>query len=247
MTGFLLFQLYGPMASWGEIAVGEERDTASHPSRSAVLGLCAAALGIRRDEDERLQALNQSLGFAVRVDSHGDLLRDYHTVQSPTGKKARDLPTRRDELNYQSREATLTKRHYRSDACYTVCLWRRSAQGPVSLHELSDALKSPVYALYLGRKSCPLALPLAPKLVEVASLREAFLEAPVDPDLRRRLKVQGTQSIFWDADIGDVKAGMQAMHQSKRWDRVVSREGWQFARRDEAFSRVSAEPPKEVR
>ncbi len=44
-------QLYGPLAAWGEQAVGGVRRSATHPSKSAILGLCAAAQGIRRDEE----------------------------------------------------------------------------------------------------------------------------------------------------------------------------------------------------
>jgi CRISPR-associated Cas5-like protein len=36
---YLLFRLYGPMASWGEIAVGEIRHTASYPGKSAIIVL----------------------------------------------------------------------------------------------------------------------------------------------------------------------------------------------------------------
>jgi CRISPR system Cascade subunit CasD len=50
MMEYLLFRLYGPLASWGEIAVGESRHTATYPGKSALLGLLAAALGIRRDD-----------------------------------------------------------------------------------------------------------------------------------------------------------------------------------------------------
>ena len=39
------------MASWGEIAVGENRHTASYPSKSAIIGLLGAALGIKRDDE----------------------------------------------------------------------------------------------------------------------------------------------------------------------------------------------------
>ena len=46
MTDYLLLRLYGPLASWGEIAVGESRHSAVQPSRSALLGLLGAALGI---------------------------------------------------------------------------------------------------------------------------------------------------------------------------------------------------------
>lgn len=35
MNRYLIFQLQGPMASWGEIAVGEVRHTRALPGRSA--------------------------------------------------------------------------------------------------------------------------------------------------------------------------------------------------------------------
>ena len=41
---YLLFRLYGPMASWGEIAVGETRHSAAYPGKSAIIGLLAAAM-----------------------------------------------------------------------------------------------------------------------------------------------------------------------------------------------------------
>ena len=49
---FLLFTLYAPMGSFGEIAVGERRMSWARPGRSAVLGLVAAAQGIERGDEE---------------------------------------------------------------------------------------------------------------------------------------------------------------------------------------------------
>src|SRR6266699_2816470 len=79
---YLVFRLYGPMCSWGDIAVGEVRPSTMHPSKSAILGLVAAALGLKRpdtvrDENERttLEVAHSTLahgyGFAVRVDAPG--------------------------------------------------------------------------------------------------------------------------------------------------------------------------------
>ena len=47
---YLVFRLYGPMCSWGDIAVGEVRPSTVHPSKSAILGLIAAALGVKRPD-----------------------------------------------------------------------------------------------------------------------------------------------------------------------------------------------------
>jgi len=58
MTAFLLASLYAPMASWGEITVGERRTSWDRPSRSAILGLVAAALGIEREDQDGHDALD---------------------------------------------------------------------------------------------------------------------------------------------------------------------------------------------
>ena len=50
MPEYLVFQLYGPFMSWGDIAVGEMRPSAMMPAKSAILGLLAAAVGIKRPE-----------------------------------------------------------------------------------------------------------------------------------------------------------------------------------------------------
>ena len=88
----LIFQLYGPMASWGEIAVGEHRRSDVKPSKSSIVGLLGAALGICRKEDDLHRQLSDAYGVAIRIDARGELLRDYHTTQVPpaTGGK-RDI------------------------------------------------------------------------------------------------------------------------------------------------------------
>lgn len=49
MTGrFLTATLYAPTGSFGDIAVGERRGTERRPTRSALLGLLGASLGIER-------------------------------------------------------------------------------------------------------------------------------------------------------------------------------------------------------
>jgi len=84
MKNYLLFRLYGPLVSWGDIAVGVNRPSYDHPSKSAIMGLIAAALGIRRDEEEKHRELSELYNFAVAVYSSGTFLRDYHTVQIPS-------------------------------------------------------------------------------------------------------------------------------------------------------------------
>ena len=49
MSGFLL-RLAGPMQSWGEHSMFGERDTLPYPSRSGLIGMFAAAQGVRRGD-----------------------------------------------------------------------------------------------------------------------------------------------------------------------------------------------------
>ena len=60
---------------------------------------------------------------------------------------------------------------------------------PLQLEQLQDGLRHPVFPLYLGRKSHPLALPLAPLLLEgnaSDTLRNAYQQYQ---DHFRKLKV----------------------------------------------------------
>ncbi|MBJ2489335.1 type I-E CRISPR-associated protein Cas5/CasD, partial [Salmonella enterica subsp. enterica serovar London] len=98
MSQYLVFQLHGPMASWGVDAPGEVRHSHELPSRSALLGLLAAALGIRRDEEERLNAFNRHYQFLLCASGNPRWARDYHTVQMPKEVRKARYFSRREEL-----------------------------------------------------------------------------------------------------------------------------------------------------
>ncbi|MFG2669048.1 type I-E CRISPR-associated protein Cas5/CasD [Streptomyces sp. NPDC048387] len=77
MTHVLLVRLAAPLQSWGIVSRFSHRDTHSRPTKSAVIGLCAAALG--RDRTHAVDDL-AALVFGVRADHPGTPVRDYHTV-----------------------------------------------------------------------------------------------------------------------------------------------------------------------
>jgi len=246
MSDYLLFRLYGPMASWGDIAVGEFRPSYAHPSKSAVLGLVAAALGIRRDEETVHQAMASSYGFAVRVDAAGSPIRDYHTAQVPpagSGRHKKTFATRKDELAVPKEElgTILSSRDYRCDSLYTVCLWSVGDSSRFSLAQLEAALAKPAFTLYLGRKSCPLALPLQPQVVQASNLREAFHSARFEDTIfLNSLPSSETVNVYWE---GAEANGYTAVHTIERRDSPLSRRRWQFAVRSEHYATESA--PKE--
>jgi len=232
----LVFQLYGPMASWGEIAVGEHRRTGAAPSKSAIIGLLGAALGIRRDEEDRHRRFSDAYGIAVRVDVRGELLRDYHTTQVPPSTGGRRYYTRKDEMAAEKLNTILSQRDYRVDACYTVALWQNADGAPYSLTALADALQKPHFHLYLGRKSCPLALPVHTQVVDAETLAQAFSMATFPSDLLDALPMSDLQEYVWEEHPAP---GIEASMVYPRRDNVLSRKRWQFRERDEYYAAVS--------
>ena len=87
----VILRLEAPMQSWGASSRFEERETLSTPTKSGVVGLVAAALGVPRDDEERLAELGR-LEMAVRVDRAGTRGRDYQSLNTaglfPAGEGA---------------------------------------------------------------------------------------------------------------------------------------------------------------
>ncbi|SNC73487.1 CRISPR-associated protein, Cas5e family [Kytococcus aerolatus] len=151
MTACLPLVLSGPMHAWGTTSRFPRRDTAMEPSKSGVLGLLAAAQGRRRTEEISDLA---GLAFGVRVDHPGRLIRDFQTAVRPAQGRGSDV------------RMPLSERFYVADAVYLAVV-----EGPEGLvDELSRAVRSPRFPLFLGRRSCPpdrpVGLPVAPGALE---------------------------------------------------------------------------------
>ena len=100
----LLLRLAAPLQAWGADSKFETRKTGREPTKSGVIGLLAATLGLRRDESEALTRLT-GLRFGVRVAREGQLLVDYHTAK-----------TQDEKTSY------VTYRHYLQDAVFLAGL-----------------------------------------------------------------------------------------------------------------------------
>jgi CRISPR system Cascade subunit CasD len=134
----LVLQLAGPLQSWGSHSRFVRRLTEPAPTKSGVIGLLAAARGARRT-DELTEFFGLRLG--VRIDQPGRLVRDFHTARSLDG-------TQMMPLSY---------RYYLADAAFLAVV-----EGNHQLLQgLDAALQRPVFALYLGRRSCPPAGPIS--------------------------------------------------------------------------------------
>lgn len=234
---YLVFRLYGPLASWGEAAVGGDRPSGLTPTRSAVLGMIAAGLGIKREDTERLNALRLSIGVAIKSYSTGSLVRDYHTAQVPSQDKKRHFYTRKDELSIAKEKlnTVLSSRDYRSDGYWVVAIWQQPDKA-YSLAEIKEGLVKPIFTPYLGRKACPLAVPLFPQLIE-SSLKSA-LDCEFPPILqtaeqdKRWLEIGSYVTYLWQGQA-DALGRYEGVQSRNVWDEPISRMPWQFGMRQE--------------
>jgi len=146
MPNTLFLRLEGPMQSWGERAHWDIRDTALEPTKSGIVGLLGCALGISEDND--LASLSREIRLGIRCDRPGTLLIDYHTIHggvlSAEGKIKLNASTHQPET-------VVSSRYYLSDASFLTAI--RST--PDCIDRLSKAVQSPVWPIFLGRKSCP--------------------------------------------------------------------------------------------
>ncbi len=249
---YLVFRLYGAMASWGEIAVGEDRHTASYPSKSAIIGLLGAALGVKRDDEEKQNKLQSGYCVAVEVFSTGQLLRDYHTTQVPDSIGKFKYRTRRDELvlGKERLGTILSSREYRSDALALVAI-RAFDAAPYLLTKIKNHLQQPKYHLYLGRKSCPLAAPLHPQIIQQSNYYDALKAYQHKPMLPTYIEANGELSkrdfdwlgkskdrhYYWEGERSDFSdtLDLNRMQTRTRHDQSLSRKRWQFSPRQEHY------------
>ena len=236
----LSFQLHAPMASWGGPAVGEFRGTDNAPTESAVFGMLAAALGIKRSDDVEQERLRDGYNIAIAMISPGSLLRDYHTIQFPKQASFKNHPhaTRRDELSVGNANLTamISKRDYITNSWNIVALQARD-EAPYTLTKIADALRRPRFVLYLGRKSCPPDLPLDPVVLQTPTVLEgacAYLErawqarvavSPLVPTTAPRI-----ERLTWGRAV---EVGCDSDLSVMRKDQSVRRSRWQFRDRNE--------------
>lgn len=226
---YLTLTIHAPLAAHGDTSMGRHRRSWPRPGKTAVMGMIAAAMGIARSRIDDLRALNNGFGFAVRVDDPGDAVLDYHTFAVGQNQPAKRARTRRYELRADKVETKITRREYRSGSIYTVALWKRDG-APTTLEAIADALQQPHWTLYVGRKSCPLGLPLNPEIIEADTLLAALEKRPpMPPEIAEFMGVKFTKraELFADHDA----AGINAQRIEQRRDHYHYTQS--FAARDE--------------
>ena len=167
----LLLRFIGPMQSWGTTSRFDQRDTGKEPSKSGVVGLLAAAMGIDRENWDDLEPLTQ-LFMGVRHDRPGVPKRDYQTAQHI-------ISADRSKIH----DTAVTTRDYLADAAFLVGL---AGEDRTFLEQIHAALHDPVWPLALGRKSyVPSESIWMENAVQDVPLREALARFPWIATLRK--------------------------------------------------------------
>ncbi|MCE9574553.1 MAG: type I-E CRISPR-associated protein Cas5/CasD [Deltaproteobacteria bacterium] len=159
-------RLHGPLQAWGGAAIGDSRPTLPFPTRSGVLGLVAASLGIPRRDEARLLALADGARVHVRVDAPGVSLVDDQTIQG--NPKASS-----------TRQTIQSKRTYLCDASFVAVIVPGAADSTAAI---AHALRHPAFAPFLGRRSCAPSTPLLLREVVADEPIALFADIPRGPE-----------------------------------------------------------------
>ena len=182
MREHLTFLLAAPMASFGGFAGHERRGSNKTPLRSTVLGLLGAALGVDRKDAAGQKAL-RAYRVAVQPFQASTPLRDFQVAETAPTASAKRPHSRQDALRMAGHDVNkvLTTRDYRCDVLIGAAIW---GEGKWTLAEIANRLEHPKFTLYLGRKSCPLASPLCPRVVRCTGPVEALANVEIPNWLR---------------------------------------------------------------
>lgn len=195
MSYTLFIRLAGPMQSWGVMSRFSRRDSGKEPSKSGIIGLVCAAMGIPRDDDKHpdfVKLAKAKLG--IRVVKGGVLQSDYHTAQNIA------------KADGGTKETELSTRFYLADADFIAALQTDDRE---LLERIHEALKKPKWQLFLGRKAFVPHLPVYVRddaaIIETADDLRTVLS---DPTLVERLceirpvKADDEQRLIIEDDTG---------------------------------------------
>lgn len=162
---FLALRLEGPLQSWGFDSQYNRRNTGLMPTKSAIAGMCCAALGLPRGSDKEMEFLASfrtvrmtAIAIPRRLKKELPVrrLQDYHTVQNTK------------TADGKNKDCHITQRQYLTDSSFGVLL---EGASPL-LKQIAVALANPVWGIWLGRKTC---IPSAPVLAGLQDNRDDAL------------------------------------------------------------------------
>jgi len=172
-TSYLALLLDAPMQSWGFESQFQRRTTGLHPTKSGVIGMICAALGLAKGSTEEQATLPILVGLKMTS------ITIQRTRTNPWSGEAEELAVVRLEdfqtiigtrraSGSMNPDPVVTRRQYLLDARFGVIL-----KGDHELLErVAGALQNPHWGVWFGRKSC---IPAAPVFVGLSeSVEEAW-------------------------------------------------------------------------
>src|SRR5262249_40823640 len=131
------------LQSWGFTSRFQRRTSGLHPTKSGVIGLICAAMGVAKGSEVERETLPQLAALkmtSIVVPRHAiRRIDDFHTV----------LKTRRASGKMND-DPVVTRRQYLVDAQFGIIL----GGVPALLERVANSLRDPVWGVWLGRKSC---------------------------------------------------------------------------------------------
>lgn len=212
----LALYLDAPLQSWGYQSRFDRRTSLSYPTRSGIVGMLCAALGIDWRDTGGLERLEKNLSMTVYAFGAPSMVIDYHTVGGGYDSEAQAQSIVRT-ADGKVGKTVQTYREYLQDARFGVLVYGEEGL----LRELLSALQDPRWGVWLGRKSCIPASPIPQGLFE--SEEEALTH------IEKRAGTQRTRKVSEAARFGE---GTDTL-----LDRPVD-----FSRRQFKPRRVDSEP-----
>jgi CRISPR system Cascade subunit CasD len=161
-SAYLALWLDGPLQSWGSASRFQRRTTGMHPTKSGVLGLICAAMGLAKgsaEENDLLPKLATLKMTTIAIPRSVELgasilpvhrLDDFHTTGGGYDKKTQRQFIPRKASGGPCDNPTVSRRQYLVNASFGVIL-----DGDcVLLESVVTALQDPRWGMWLGRKSC---------------------------------------------------------------------------------------------
>ncbi len=193
-TAYLALLLDGPLQSWGFASRFQRRTTGLHPTKSGIIGLLCAAMGLAKDSSEERDMLpdlgklkmtsiaiprqqtNAWTGETTELAARR--LEDFHTVGGGYDKVTQQQSIPRKASGGPCDNPTVSRRQYLNDARFGVIL----AGDRFVLERAAAALQDPTWGVWFGRKSCIPAEPIFRGIFNMRAEAERALieDAPIN-------------------------------------------------------------------
>jgi len=161
--------LDAPMQSWGFASRFQRRTTGMHPTKSGLLGMICAAMGVPKGsplEGETLPWLSALSMTTLVIPRHHPRrpeqalpilrLEDFHTVGGGYDSKTQSQFMTKTASGKTNPNPVVSRRQYLLEARFGVIF---KGEGDF-VSKIATALQNPVWGIWFGRKSCIPAEPV---------------------------------------------------------------------------------------